>query len=86
MKLVPLLVGSVSESTAADYAEVFQEYWEDEETFWVISSDFCHWYVDNIWNAFPRTDRKSYTEQGNKIQSHAILSESPSDRQPRTSR
>lgn len=43
MKLVPLLVGNVSEASAAEYAEVFQEYWNDEETFWVISSDFCHW-------------------------------------------
>ncbi|KAJ9103991.1 hypothetical protein QFC21_002454 [Naganishia friedmannii] len=43
VKLVPLLIGSVSESAAAEYAEVFQEYWEDDETFWVISSDFCHW-------------------------------------------
>ncbi|KAJ9107058.1 hypothetical protein QFC19_002928 [Naganishia cerealis] len=43
LSLVPLLVGNVSENSAAEYAEVFQEYWEDDETFWVISSDFCHW-------------------------------------------
>lgn len=43
MQLVPLLVGNVSEATAAEYAQVFQEYWNDEQTFWVISSDFCHW-------------------------------------------
>ncbi|GHJ84057.1 hypothetical protein NliqN6_0459 [Naganishia liquefaciens] len=43
MKLVPLLVGNVSETTTAEYAQVFQEYWADEHTFWVISSDFCHW-------------------------------------------
>jgi AmmeMemoRadiSam system protein B len=43
MKLVPLLVGNVSETSAAEYAEAFQEYWNDDETFWIISSDFCHW-------------------------------------------
>ncbi|KAI5449505.1 hypothetical protein NCC49_004649 [Naganishia albida] len=43
MKLVPLLVGNVSEASTALYAEVFQEYWNDDETFWIISSDFCHW-------------------------------------------
>ncbi|KAJ9117982.1 hypothetical protein QFC20_000263 [Naganishia adeliensis] len=43
MKLVLLLVGNVSETHAAGYADVFQEYWNDSETFWIISSDFCHW-------------------------------------------
>lgn len=60
MKLVPLLVGSVSESAAAEYAEVFQEYWEDDETFWVISSDFCHWYVDSILSAPAPADSSYY--------------------------
>ena len=27
------------------YAEVLAEYWKDPGTFWVISTDFCHWYV-----------------------------------------
>lgn len=53
MKLVPLLVGNVSEASTALYAEVFQEYWNDDETFWIISSDFCHWFVISFLIAPP---------------------------------
>jgi AmmeMemoRadiSam system protein B len=48
IKLVPLLVGSVSANKMDRYAEILSEYWKDPETFWVISSDFCHWWVDNV--------------------------------------
>ena len=27
------------------YADVLGRFWDDPGTFWVISSDFCHWYV-----------------------------------------
>ena len=48
IKLVPLLVGSVSSSKMGRYAEILSEYWKDPETFWVISSDFCHWQVTEL--------------------------------------
>ncbi|KAH8086820.1 MEMO1 family [Filobasidium floriforme] len=43
LKLIPLLVGSVSPTKVDAYAEVLAEYWKDPGTFWVISTDFCHW-------------------------------------------
>lgn len=43
LKLVPLLVGSVSPSKVEQLAPVLAELWNDPETFFVISSDFCHW-------------------------------------------
>jgi MEMO1 family protein len=45
IKIVPLLVGSVSQSSMVKYADVLSRYWNDQGTFWVISSDFCHWFV-----------------------------------------
>ncbi|KAK4685780.1 MEMO1 family protein, partial [Tremellales sp. Uapishka_1] len=39
VKLVPLLVGRASRGVAA----VLAEYWHDEKTFFIVSSDFCHW-------------------------------------------
>jgi hypothetical protein len=29
-------------------SEVLGRYWAEEDTFFVISSDFCHWYVLRI--------------------------------------
>ncbi|WVQ79438.1 AmmeMemoRadiSam system protein B [Cryptococcus sp. DSM 104549] len=43
LKLVPILVGHPSAATAQKLSEVLEEYWADEGTFFVISSDFCHW-------------------------------------------
>lgn len=43
LKLVPLLVGSVSPPKVEQLAPVLAELWNDPETFFVISSDFCHW-------------------------------------------
>jgi AmmeMemoRadiSam system protein B len=42
-KLVPILVGSTSESTERDFGKLLAKYVADPDTFWVISSDFCHW-------------------------------------------
>ena len=45
LRLVPLIVGHPSESSATELNLVLSKYWEDEATFFVISSDFCHWYI-----------------------------------------
>ena len=45
VKLVPLLVGHPSETTLARVNVVLEKYWRDEGTFFIISSDFCHWSV-----------------------------------------
>lgn len=81
MKLVPLLVGNVSETHAAGYADVFQEYWNDSETFWIISSDFCHWYVLSQSHSLALT--RSRRHQGNPIQPHTLLPQPTTHRQSR---
>lgn len=43
VRLVPLLVGNVSAQASDDINEVLAPYWLRDDTFWVISSDFCHW-------------------------------------------
>ncbi|AFR95390.1 hypothetical protein C343_03487 [Cryptococcus neoformans C23] len=43
LKLVPILVGHPSASTSVKLSEALAKYWQDDETFFVISSDFCHW-------------------------------------------
>ena len=43
IKIVPVLVGSINTSKEAEYGEILAPYLADPETFFVVSSDFCHW-------------------------------------------
>jgi hypothetical protein len=45
LRLVPILVGQASEETGAKLAKVLEPYFKDPETYFIISSDFCHWSV-----------------------------------------
>ncbi|VDD95763.1 unnamed protein product [Enterobius vermicularis] len=42
-KIVPILVGSLSQSRQATYGKILSKYVADPKTLFVISSDFCHW-------------------------------------------
>ncbi|CAE8626386.1 unnamed protein product [Polarella glacialis] len=41
--IVPILVGQVSAGLESQYGRLLAPYLEEEGTFFVISSDFCHW-------------------------------------------
>ncbi|ODN78410.1 AmmeMemoRadiSam system protein B [Cryptococcus amylolentus CBS 6039] len=43
ISLVPILVGHPSASTSRNLSAALEPYWSDPSTFFVISSDFCHW-------------------------------------------
>jgi predicted class III extradiol MEMO1 family dioxygenase len=43
IKIVPILVGSIDRSHEAKFGRVLAPYLAREDTFFVISSDFCHW-------------------------------------------
>ncbi|KAF8203612.1 MEMO1 family [Pholiota molesta] len=43
IRIVPILVGSVSKETEARFGSILAPYLASEDTFFVISSDFCHW-------------------------------------------
>lgn len=42
-KLVPLMVGSLDVPTQDYYAKILVKYFDDPNTIFIISSDFCHW-------------------------------------------
>ena len=42
-KLVPILIGSIYQSTERQYGELLAEYILDKQNFFIMSSDFCHW-------------------------------------------
>lgn len=43
VKIVPILVGSLSESTERQYGKLLAPYLNDPENLFIVSSDFCHW-------------------------------------------
>lgn len=43
IKLVPILVGSISTAKEKAFGSVLAQYLADPATLFVVSSDFCHW-------------------------------------------
>ncbi|OMJ28596.1 Protein MEMO1-like protein [Smittium culicis] len=43
IKIVPIVVGNLSSSSEHRYGRVLSEYLANEENFFIVSSDFCHW-------------------------------------------
>lgn len=43
VKIVPILVGALSERTEAMYGKLLAKYVDDPSNFFSVSSDFCHW-------------------------------------------
>lgn len=45
IKVVPILVGAISQSKETMFGTLLAPYLKDPETLFVVSSDFCHWSV-----------------------------------------
>ncbi|KAH8835778.1 MEMO1 family [Flagelloscypha sp. PMI_526] len=43
IKIVPIVVGAISQEIEADFGALLAPHLQREDTFTVISSDFCHW-------------------------------------------
>jgi len=43
IKLVPIMVGSIDAKMEEYYGKLLAKYFDDDNTVFVISSDFCHW-------------------------------------------
>lgn len=43
VKIVPILTGPVDEEMAENYGKIFAPYFDDPNTLFILSTDFCHW-------------------------------------------
>jgi len=43
VKIVPIIVGQLTEETEREYGAILAPYFERPGTLFIISSDFCHW-------------------------------------------
>lgn len=57
LQIVPIMVGHVSQAAQASYGKILAPYLADPKTFFVISSDFCHWGVRFDYTYY-RPDRR----------------------------
>ena len=48
--VVPILVGAISTSKEKTYGKLLAPYLADPDNFFVVSSDFCHWYAARRWH------------------------------------
>jgi AmmeMemoRadiSam system protein B len=45
ISIVPILVGALSLAQETSMGRILMPYLKDEKTLFVVSSDFCHWWV-----------------------------------------
>lgn len=58
--IVPIFVGSLKGNLGQVYGKIFAPYFQDEENFFVISSDFCHWGSRFGYTRYDENDGKIY--------------------------
>ncbi|KAF9203023.1 Protein memo1 [Haplosporangium sp. Z 27] len=69
VKIVPILVGALTESTERQFGKLLAPYLDDPENLFIVSTDFCHWgqrfsytyYADNngtVTQALAQTGKK----------------------------
>jgi len=60
IKLVPIMVGAVDTSLEKYYGQILAKYFDDDNTVFCVSSDFCHWGQRFEFTYFKKEDGKIY--------------------------
>ena len=58
IKIVPILVGEINEKNESEIISLLLPLFSNEKNFFVVSSDFCHWFFKII----SRGSRFNYTD------------------------
>ncbi|KAK7058928.1 hypothetical protein VNI00_001552 [Paramarasmius palmivorus] len=74
VKIVPIVVGAITTESEKEYGKLLAPYLEADDTFFVVSSDFCHWGTRFSYTFYyPSPDADG---QGIRLSSSAQLSSS----------
>jgi len=60
VKIVPIIVGNLKGNLEVQYADILRPYFNSEENFFVISSDFCHWGERFSYTPYNKADGKIF--------------------------
>ena len=77
IKLLPIMVGSLSPKSEEYFGKIFAEYLKDDKTLFIISSDFCHWGINfdymphntnggEIWQQIQKLDNEGISHITNQ--------------------
>ncbi|TKR61242.1 hypothetical protein L596_028377 [Steinernema carpocapsae] len=61
--IIPILVGSLTQSSQVMYGKIFAKYIADPRNLFVISSDFCHWGNRFHFTPYSSSDSRPIHEQ-----------------------
>ncbi|KAK0410138.1 hypothetical protein QR680_004970 [Steinernema hermaphroditum] len=61
--IIPILIGSLTQSSQAMYGKIFAKYIADPRNLFVISSDFCHWGHRFHFTPYDNSDSRAVHEQ-----------------------
>ena len=57
-KIIPIMIGNCKPKQHELYGSILSEYFDDESTLFVISSDFCHWGYNYGYTPFDKENYK----------------------------
>lgn len=60
IKLVPIMVGALDTALEKTYGQILAKYFDDDNTVFCVSSDFCHWGEDFDYTYYKKQDGKIY--------------------------
>ena len=71
ISIVPILVGAINRETEVRFGSIIAPFLAREDTFCVVSSDFCHWYLRFLQPRLLVTDAR---DQGHTFLVYLLLS------------
>jgi len=60
VKLIPIIVGTINTEVEGALSQAFTNYMKDNETLFVVSSDFCHWGLNYGFFYYKKEDGEIY--------------------------
>jgi AmmeMemoRadiSam system protein B len=79
IKLLPVMVGSLSKKSEEYFGKIFSEYLKDDKTLFIISSDFCHWGINFDYMPYNSADGEiwQHVEKLDKMGIDYIIKQDP---------
>jgi len=70
--LIPMLVGSLTPQAEAEYGKALSKYLDDDDSFIIVSSDFCHWGRDFDYTFLTEEGGKGFSEKIKELDMRGI--------------
>ncbi|EGR29819.1 hypothetical protein IMG5_148030 [Ichthyophthirius multifiliis] len=62
IKLIPIMVGALDQSQETLYGQIFSKFVDQDDTLFIVSTDFCHWGQKYKYTYFNKDDGEIYEQ------------------------